>query len=69
MANKIILFTSPKCGACIQQEKILREYFKDKRATIYTINIDKFPKNLNLLSLLQHGHFQWAGKNTNSILI
>jgi len=62
MANKIILFTSPKCGACIQQEKILREYFKDKRATIYTINIDKFPQKFKFVKFTPTWAFPMGGE-------
>ena len=45
MANSPILFMSPNCGACIKQEKILRDYFMSigKQAVIKLINVDRFP--------------------------
>ena len=45
MANSPILFMSPGCGACIKQEKILRDYFMSigKHAVINLINLDRFP--------------------------
>ena len=43
--KEILLFTSPSCGACVTQEKILHDYFrsKGKRAVINKINVDRFP--------------------------
>ena len=45
MTNSPILFMSPGCGACIKQEKILRDYFMSigKQAVIKLINLDRFP--------------------------
>jgi len=49
MVNKIILFESPTCGACILQKKILSEHFKGKTPDILTVNVDNFPNKLDFI--------------------
>jgi hypothetical protein len=50
MLNKIIVFMSPTCGACVQQKEIMNSYFKGKVPTnISMVNVDRFPDKLNFI--------------------
>lgn len=53
MKNSPILFMSPGCGACIEQKKILDDYFssKGKSVTLSQINVDRFPDKFKFIKV------------------
>ena len=53
MKNESILFMSPGCGACVQQKKILDDYYrsKGKSSTIKMVNVDRFPDKFDFIKV------------------
>lgn len=53
MPEKIILFTTPDCGACQKQNKILQAYAAklNKEIVINEVNVDKFPDRFGFVDV------------------
>jgi hypothetical protein len=65
MSNKIILFTNPECGACIQQNEVLQAYAAklNREFIINKVNVDDFPDKFEFVEVTPTWAINLDGNN------